>query len=120
MLPHHHAHSALAVAVEVRSETRGCLISRTRTLAFLPPAVVKGWPATSHSPVSSAMRSPIWKWAGKMRMVPDGSDGGMPGSCGWAGLALAFLPGRDLAVQRHAPSLAHSRRRTLRVTLRPP
>src|SRR5262245_40939746 len=43
---------------------------------------------------------------GKMRMVPGGSGGGMPGSWGWAGLAFALFAGRDLAIQRHAPSLA--------------
>src|SRR5262249_57691410 len=52
------------------------------------------------------MRSPIWSCVGKMRMVPGGSGGGMPGSWGWAGLAFALFAGRDLAIQRHAPSLA--------------
>src|SRR5215813_426212 len=50
------------------------------------------------------MRSPIWSCVGKMRMVPGGSGGGMPGSCGWTGLVwdLAFwrfFSGRGLAIQ---------------------
>ena len=46
-------------------------------------------------PGESVMRSPIWSCAGKMRMVPGGSGGGMPGSGGWTG--LAFCLGRGLA-----------------------
>src|ERR1700704_640568 len=43
---------------------------------------------------------------GRTRVVPGGRGGGMPGSWGWTGLAFALFPGRDLAIQRHAPSLA--------------
>jgi hypothetical protein len=41
-------------------------------------------------------------------VVPGGKGGGIPGSCGWTGLAFAFFPGRGLAIQNHAPSLAQS------------
>jgi len=55
------------------------------------------------SPVASVIRSPIWSCVGKMRMVPGGSGGGMPGSCGWTGLAFGRLfLGRSLAIQSHA------------------
>src|SRR5438034_488195 len=40
------------------SETVGSPTLRTRTCTLLPPAVVYGRPMTSHSPVSSASRSP--------------------------------------------------------------
>src|SRR5438445_4106368 len=53
------------------------------------------------------------------RAVPGGSGGGIPGNGGWTGLAFSLFPGRGLAIHRHAPSLAQSRERTLRATLRP-
>jgi len=58
------------------SVTVGCLISRTRTLAFLPPTVVKGRPVTSHSLVSSVMRSPMWSSMGRTRDVPGSVERG--------------------------------------------
>src|SRR5437660_804858 len=56
---------------------------------------------------------------GRTRAVPGGSGGGIPGNGGWTGLAFSLFPGRGLAIHRHAPSLAQSRERTLRATLRP-
>src|SRR6266567_3345689 len=58
---------------------------------------------------------------GRTRAVPGGSGGGIPGNGGCTGLAFwRFFPGLGLAIHRHAPSLAQSRERTLRATLRPP
>ena len=40
------------------SQLSGSLILWTRAWTILPPAVVYGWPMTSHSPLSSVRRSP--------------------------------------------------------------
>jgi hypothetical protein len=41
-------------------------------------------------------------------VVPDGRDGGIPGSWDWTGLAFAFFAVRGLAIRSHAPILAQS------------
>src|SRR5947209_6672917 len=57
---------------------------------------------TSHSPVESVIRSPIWSSIGTTRVVPGGSGGGIPGNGGCTGLAFwRFFSGRGLAIQKH-------------------
>src|SRR5437899_4080945 len=58
---------------------------------LLPPGEVYGRLTTSHSPVSSERRSPIFSCIGGRRTVPGGGRG-----C--TALAFALFPGRGLAI----------------------
>ena len=80
---------ALQKRISVRC---GWLTRFTRRLAIFPPLDINGRLATSHSPVSSVIRSPSWSYMGRTRAVT----------------GSGFVSGGGLSIHGHPPSLAHS------------
>jgi hypothetical protein len=72
-----HGHALMRAQLRI-SVTSGWLTFFTRAWAVFPPAVVKGRPVTSHSPLSLTSRSPTRSCIGRTLMTADSL---FPGRC---------------------------------------
>src|SRR5713101_1538679 len=82
------------------SALAGWSIFRTRAWTIFPPTVLCGRPTTSHSPVSSANRSPTWSCISKTVRVAGGAGSGF---CSGRGLAIQTTPAQEKRISFAQP-----------------